>query len=45
VIAGAGFGETSTLANRVAHLIVNRVDPSRILLMTFSAARRMIDRR
>src|SRR5215469_2250800 len=36
VIAGAGSGKTNTLANRVAHLIVNRVDPSRILLMTFS---------
>ena len=36
VIAGAGSGKTNTLANRVAHLIVNRVDPNRILLMTFS---------
>src|SRR5271165_2821903 len=36
VIAGAGSGKTNTLAHRVAHLIVNRVDPSRILLMTFS---------
>lgn len=36
VIAGAGSGKTSTLAHRVAHLIVNRVDPARILLMTFS---------
>src|SRR6201996_1740353 len=36
VIAGAGSGKTNTLAHRVAHLIVNRVDPRRILLMTFS---------
>jgi ATP-dependent DNA helicase UvrD/PcrA len=36
VIAGAGSGKTNTLAHRVAHLIVNRVGPRRILLMTFS---------
>jgi len=36
VIAGAGSGKTNTLANRVAHLIVNGADPTRILLMTFS---------
>ena len=36
VIAGAGSGKTSTLAHRVANLIVNGVDPRRILLMTFS---------
>jgi DNA helicase II / ATP-dependent DNA helicase PcrA len=36
VIAGAGSGKTNTLAHRVAHLIVNHVDPRRILLMTFS---------
>lgn len=36
IIAGAGSGKTNTLANRVAHLIVNGVDPRRILLMTFS---------
>jgi DNA helicase-2/ATP-dependent DNA helicase PcrA len=34
VIAGAGSG--NTLAHRVAHLIVNGADPTRILLMTFS---------
>jgi DNA helicase-2/ATP-dependent DNA helicase PcrA len=27
VIAGAGSGKTSTLAHRVAHLIVNGADP------------------
>ena len=36
VIAGAGSGKTNTLAHRVAHLIVNGVDPRRVLLMTFS---------
>lgn len=39
VIAGAGTGKTSTLAHRVAHLILNGADPRRILLLTF--ARRM----
>src|ERR1700682_4624782 len=36
IIAGAGSGKTNTLAHRVAHLIVNGVDPRRILLLTFS---------
>src|ERR1700744_414254 len=36
VIAGAGSGKTSTLAHRVAHLLVKGVDPRRILLLTFS---------
>jgi DNA helicase-2/ATP-dependent DNA helicase PcrA len=36
IIAGAGSGKTNALAHRVAHLIVNGVDPRRILLMTFS---------
>ncbi|MGA7534919.1 MAG: UvrD-helicase domain-containing protein, partial [Pseudolabrys sp.] len=36
VIAGAGSGKTNTLAHRVALLIVNGIDPRRILLMTFS---------
>jgi DNA helicase-2/ATP-dependent DNA helicase PcrA len=36
VIAGAGTGKTKTLAHRVAHLVVNGVDPQRILLLTFS---------
>jgi DNA helicase II / ATP-dependent DNA helicase PcrA len=46
VIAGAGSGKTSTLAHRVAHLVVNGADPRRILLMTFSrrAANEMIRR-
>ncbi len=36
VIAGAGSGKTNTLAHRVANLVVNGVDPHRILLLTFS---------
>src|SRR6202048_4659352 len=36
VIAGAGSGKTKTLAHRVAHLVVNGIDPGRILLLTFS---------
>jgi ATP-dependent DNA helicase UvrD/PcrA len=36
IIAGAGSGKTSTLAHRVAHLIVNGVDPRRMMLLTFS---------
>ena len=46
VIAGAGSGKTKTLAHRVAHLIVNGVDPHRIALLTFSrrAAEEMIRR-
>ena len=36
VIAGAGTGKTMTLAHRVAHLVLGGVDPSRILLLTFT---------
>lgn len=36
VIAGAGTGKTMTLAHRVAHLIIQGVDPERILLLTFT---------
>lgn len=36
VIAGAGTGKTNTLAHRVARLIADGADPSRILLLTFS---------
>jgi DNA helicase-2/ATP-dependent DNA helicase PcrA len=36
IIAGAGSGKTNTLAHRVARLLVDGVDPRRILLMTFS---------
>jgi DNA helicase-2/ATP-dependent DNA helicase PcrA len=46
IIAGAGTGKTNTLAHRVADLIVNEIDPRRILLLTFSrrAATEMIRR-
>jgi DNA helicase-2/ATP-dependent DNA helicase PcrA len=36
VLAGAGTGKTSTIAHRVAHLILNGVDPARLLLLTFT---------
>lgn len=36
VIAGAGSGKTSTLAHRVANLVAEGIDPSRILMLTFS---------
>ena len=36
IIAGAGSGKTNTLAHCVAHLIVQRADPRRIMLLTFS---------
>ncbi len=36
VIAGAGTGKTSTLAHRVAHLLLGGVSPERLLLLTFS---------
>src|SRR2546422_6521606 len=36
IIAGAGTGKTSTLAHRVAHLLVRGADPGRILLLTFT---------
>jgi DNA helicase-2/ATP-dependent DNA helicase PcrA len=36
VIAGAGTGKTSTLAHRVAHLLLAGVPPGRTLLLTFT---------
>jgi DNA helicase-2/ATP-dependent DNA helicase PcrA len=46
VIAGAGTGKTKTLAYRVAYLISQGTDPSRILLLTFTrrAAQEMLRR-
>jgi DNA helicase II / ATP-dependent DNA helicase PcrA len=46
IIAGAGTGKTSTLAHRVAHLILTGTLPERILLLTFTrrAAAEMANR-
>ncbi len=46
ILAGAGTGKTNTLAHRTAHLVLNGVDPSRILMLTFTrrAAQEMIRR-
>jgi DNA helicase-2/ATP-dependent DNA helicase PcrA len=46
IIAGAGTGKTDTLAHRTAHLVLNGVDPARILMLTFTrrAAQDMIRR-
>jgi len=46
VVAGAGSGKTKTLAYRVAYLISQGVNPSNILLMTFTrrAAEEMLSR-
>jgi len=46
IIAGAGTGKTTTLAHRIAKLVIDGADPRRILLLTFSrrAAQEMIRR-
>jgi len=46
IVAGAGTGKTTTLAHRVAYLIASGVDPSRIMLLTFTrrAASEMLRR-
>ena len=36
VIAGAGSGKTRTIVYRLAHLVEQGVDPSQILLLTFT---------
>ncbi|HEY8729278.1 MAG TPA: ATP-dependent helicase [Acidothermaceae bacterium] len=36
ILAGAGTGKTRTLVSRVAHLVDRGVDPSRVLLLTFT---------
>jgi DNA helicase II / ATP-dependent DNA helicase PcrA len=36
VIAGAGTGKTMTIAHRVAQLVLNGVDPARVMLLTFT---------
>ena len=46
IVAGAGTGKTTTLTARLAHLVEKGVDPSRILLLTFSrrAAAELVSR-
>jgi len=46
VVAGAGSGKTRALTYRLAWLVHNGVDPSRIMLVTFTnrAAREMLNR-
>mgnify|MGYP000306632378 CR=1 FL=1 len=46
IVAGAGTGKTATLVHRVAKLIADGIDPSRILLLTFTrrAAAEMLHR-
>src|SRR5271169_5078718 len=46
ILAGAGTGKTNTLAHRAAHLVLNGVNPARILMLTFTrrAAQEMIRR-
>jgi DNA helicase-2/ATP-dependent DNA helicase PcrA len=46
ILAGAGTGKTNTLAHRAAHLVLNGVDPGRVLMLTFTrrAALEMIRR-
>jgi DNA helicase II / ATP-dependent DNA helicase PcrA len=46
ILAGAGTGKTNTLAHRTAHLVLNGVDPARIMMLTFTrrAAQEMIRR-
>ena len=39
IVAGAGTGKTSTIAHRVAELVLHGVDPARILLLTFTRRR------
>ena len=46
ILAAAGTGKTQTLVYRVAHLVDSGVEPSSILLLTFTnkAAKEMLDR-
>lgn len=46
IIASAGTGKTSTIVGRIAHLLQNGTDPTKILLLTFTnkAAAEMVER-
>ena len=46
VIASAGTGKTSTIVGRIGHLLKSGIDPSKILLLTFTnkAAGEMLSR-
>lgn len=46
IIASAGTGKTSTIVGRIGHLLTTGVDPSKILLLTFTnkAAGEMLSR-
>src|SRR5258708_22667959 len=46
ILAGAGTGKANTFAHRTAHLVLNGVEPARILMLTFTrrAAQEMIKR-
>ena len=46
IVAGAGTGKTKTLATRVARILHDGADPSRVLLLTFTrrAAAEMLQR-
>ena len=46
IIASAGTGKTSTIVARIAHLLNQGIQPSRILLLTFTnkAAAEMLER-